>query len=212
MDISEVIRLACTCFSGATGSLFTLFWGSYQDPVKEHLSYAKCREREWLKGFYSLPWNNTQLILFPHSPQSFSISLSKVELLQCLHSCLSFTHWGEIVSRKTTQTQSLKSRIEARCTFFITAKKKLRSDPLEQGNNFCCLLFSHSIKTRRTKEILGSEPVRCWGGISLPGAQWRMKRREQFTESCFYSVHEGSNTRGVVMRKNILNKLLNAPE
>lgn len=55
MNISEIISLAYTCFSGATGSLFfTLFWGSNQDAAKEHFSCAKCKEREGLKGFYSL--------------------------------------------------------------------------------------------------------------------------------------------------------------
>lgn len=119
----------------------------------------KCREREWLEGFYSLPWSNTHLIMIPHSPKSFSVPLSKVELLQCLHSCSSSTHWGKFVFRKTPQ--SSKSRSEAQCTFFfkIRLKKKLKSAPLEQGNNFCCALFSQSIKTSRRKAALGSEPV-----------------------------------------------------
>lgn len=93
--------------------------------------------------------------------------------------------------------------------FFITVKNKLRSDPLEQGSNFC----SPTQKKRAgQRKRLAQNQCRCWGGISLLCSHWRMKRREQFTDSCFYSLHKGSNTRGVVVRKNTLNKLLNPPE
>jgi len=53
--------------------------------------------------------------------------------------------------------------------FFRYAKRKLGSDRLEKGNNLCCFLFSHSIKTRRTKKTLGSEPVQMlrWNSYSL---------------------------------------------